>query len=156
MRDAGIDPGDEVVVAGFSQGGLVATMLAGSGDWNVYGLETYGAPAGNIPLPDGIHGFAARHSDDLVPALAGPPLDHSVMQIQREAYREGTEMPTALPAPGHQRSAYAYTASAIDAAESAAVRAEVGAIDAFTAEYLGLPGGQGTSMTFHATRLPAE
>jgi hypothetical protein len=155
MREAGIDPGDEVVVSGFSQGGLVATMVAGSGDWNVYGLETYGAPAGNIPLPDGLHGFAARNTDDFIPALAGPPLDHSVMQLEREAYRDGTDMPTDLPAPGHQRSAYAHTANAIDAAESAAVREQVRTIDSFTAEYLELPGGQATSTTYRATRLPS-
>lgn len=155
MQQAGVSPGDQVVVSGFSQGGLVATMIAASGDWNVYGMETYGAPAGNIPLPDGIRGFAGRHSDDLVPALAGPQLDHSVMQIEREAFRDGAEMPTTLPAPGHQRFSYAHLATAIDAAESSAVRSEVGAIDAFTAEYLDLPGGRGTSTTYHATRVPA-
>jgi len=155
MRQAGIDPGDEIVVTGFSQGGLVATMVAGSGDWNVYGMETYGAPAGNIPLPDGIRGFAARNTDDFIPALAGPQLDHSVLQLEREAYRDGSEMPTALPAPGHQRSAYGHTANAIDDAESSVVRQEVGAIDAFTAEYLDLPGGRATSTTYRAVRLPA-
>lgn len=153
MAQAGVDPGDQILVSGFSQGGLVATMVAGSGDWNVYGIETYGAPAGNIPLPDGIRGFAARNTDDFIPALAGPQLDHSVMQIEREAYRDGAEMPTSLPAPGHQRFAYNHLATAIDAADSAAVQQEVRAIDAFTAEYLELPGGRGTSTTYHATRV---
>lgn len=156
MQQAGVSPNDQVVVSGFSQGGLVATMIAGSGDWNVYGMETYGAPAGNIPLPDGIRGFAGRHFDDPIPALAGPQLDHSVMQIERRAFQEGAEMPTTLPAPGHQRFSYGHLASAIDAAESAAVRSEVGAINAFTAEYLDLPGGRGTSTTYHATRVPAS
>lgn len=155
MRLAKIDPGDQIVVSGFSQGGLVATMLVGSGDWNVYGMETYGAPAGNIPLPDGVHGFAARNTDDFIPALAGPQLDHSVMQIEREAYRDGVEIPTALAAPGHQLFAYGHTANAIDAADSSAVRQEVRAIDAFTAEYLELPGGRATTTTYHATRVEA-
>jgi hypothetical protein len=153
MEQAGVTADDQVVVSGFSQGGLIATMIAGSGDWNVYGLETYGAPAGNIPLPDGLHGFAARNTDDFIPALAGPQLDHSVMQIEREAYREGAEMPTALPAPGHQRFAYTQLADAIDGAEASVVRSEVRRIDAFTAEYLALPGGQATSTTYHATRV---
>ena len=78
------------------------------------------------------------------------------MQIEREAYRDGTEMPTALPAPGHQRYAYGMLADAIDAAESSAVRSEVGAIDAFTAEYLALDGGRGTSTTYHAVRDAAD
>jgi hypothetical protein len=156
MAQAGVDPGDEIVVSGFSQGGLVATMVVGSSDWNVYGMETYGAPAGNIPLPDGLRGFAARNTDDFIPALAGPQLDHSVMQIEREAYREGEEIPTALPAPGHQRFAYVHTAAAIDDADSAAIQQEVRSIDAFTAEYLELPGGRGTSTTYRATRVPTE
>lgn len=153
MEQAGVTADDQVVVAGFSQGGLIATMIAGSGDWNVYGLETYGAPAGNIPLPEGLRGFAARNTDDFIPALAGPQLDHSVMQIEREAYRAGTEMPTALPAPGHQRFAYTQLADAIDGAEATVVRNEVRLIDAFTAEYLELPGAQATSTTYHATRV---
>jgi hypothetical protein len=153
MEQAGVTAGDEIVVSGFSQGGLIATMVAGSRDWNVYGLETYGAPAGNIPLPDGIHGFAARNTDDFIPALAGPQLDHSVMQIEREAYRAGTEMPTALPAPAHQRFAYGHLADAIDGAEARTVRTEVRLIDAFAAEYLDLPGGRGTSTTYRAVRI---
>jgi hypothetical protein len=154
MHDAGIAAGDEVVVTGFSQGGLIATMVAASGDWNVVGLETHGAPAGNIPLPDGIAGMAVRNTDDLVPALAGPQRDHSVLQVERQAFRDGAELPTDQAAPAHQRTAYERTADAIDGAESAAVREQVRALDAFTAEYLELPGGHATRTTYHAVRVP--
>lgn len=153
MADAGIQSGDEVVLTGFSQGGLVATMVAASGDWNVVGLETHGAPAGNIPLPEGIAGMAIRNSDDLVPALAGPQLEHDLLQVERRAFREGVEIPAVAGAPAHQRSGYEATAAAIDDAESRAVREQVHALDAFAADYLDRPGGQATVMTYHATRV---
>jgi hypothetical protein len=152
MAEAGIRPGDEVLLTGFSQGGLVATMVAASGDWNVVGLETHGAPAGNIPLPSGIAGMAIRNTDDLVPALAGPQLDHDLMQVERRAFREGVDIPTDEAAPAHQRSGYLSTASALDDAESSAVQQQIRTLDAFAADYLDRPGGQATVMTYHATR----
>jgi hypothetical protein len=152
MAEAGIRPGDEVVLTGFSQGGLVATMVAASGDWNVVGLETHGAPAGNIPLPAGIAGMAIRNTDDLVPALAGPQLEHDLMQVERRAFREGVEIPTVEAAPAHQRSGYEATAAAIDDAESHAIREQVRAIDTFASDYLDRPGGQATVMLYRATR----
>lgn len=152
MAEAGIRPGDEVVLTGFSQGGLVATMVAASGDWNVVGLETHGAPAGNIPLPSGIAGMAIRNTDDLVPALAGPQLEHDLMQVERRAFREGVEIPTVEAAPAHQRSGYEATAAAIDDAESRAIRDQVQAIDAFASDYLERAGGQATVMLYRATR----
>jgi hypothetical protein len=153
MADAGIRPDDEVVLTGFSQGGLVATMVASSGDWNVVGLETHGAPAGNIPLPPGIAGMAIRNTDDLVPALAGPQREHDLMQVERRAFREGVAIPTVEAAPAHQRTGYEGTASAIDAAESAAVRAQIHALDAFATDYLARPGGQATVLIYRATRV---
>jgi hypothetical protein len=153
MAEAGIRPGDEVVLTGFSQGGLVATMVAASGDWNVVGLETHGAPAGNIPLPPGIAGMAIRNTDDLVPALAGPQLEHDLMQVERRAFREGVDIPTVEGAPAHQRSGYEATATAIDDADSHAIREQIEALDAFANDYLDRPGGHATAMVYRATRL---
>jgi hypothetical protein len=152
MAEAGIRPGDEVVLTGFSQGGLVATMVAASGDWNVVGLETHGAPAGNIPLPPGIAGMAIRNTDDLVPALAGPQLEHDLMQVERRAFREGVDIPTVEAAPAHQRSGYEATAAAIDGADSSAIREQVHTLDAFAVDYLDRPGGQATVMLYRANR----
>lgn len=152
MQDAGIGSGDEVQFVGFSQGGLIATMLAASGDWNAAGLETYGAPAGNIDLPSGLDGMAIRNSDDFIPALAGPQLDHNLLQVERRAFAPGSPIPTAEPAPAHQREAYVATASVIDDAESQAVREQVAALDAFTGDYARQDGSATTVMTYHAER----
>lgn len=153
MAEAGIQPGDEVVLTGFSQGGLIATMVAASGDWNVVGLETHGAPAGNIPLSPGLAGMAIRNTDDFIPALAGPQLEHDLLQVEREAFRDGVEIPAVEGAPAHQKTGYLATATAIDAAESQVVRDQIRTIDAFGADYLAMPGGEATVMTYHATRM---
>jgi hypothetical protein len=152
MNDAGIRADDEVQFVGFSQGGLVAARLAASGDWTATGLETYGAPNGAIVLPDGLAGMAVRNTDDFVPALGGPQLDHHLLQVERQAFADGTPIPTDKPVPAHQRDAYVATATAIDAAQSDAVRQQIAAMDAFTADYAERDGSTITVMTYHAER----
>jgi hypothetical protein len=152
MSDAGIGADDEVVLVGFSQGGLLATAATGTGNWNVVGLETHGAPAGHLAVPEGVAGLAIRNTDDLVPALAGPQLDHTLVQVERRAFREGMEIPGIEAAPAHQRSAYDRTAEAIDDAQSSAVRDQVRTLDAFTADYLERPGGTATAFRYRAVR----
>jgi hypothetical protein len=152
MHDAGIRDRDEVEFVGFSQGGLIAARLAASGSWNAVGLETFGAPAGGVALPEGLHGMAIRNTDDFIPALAGPQTDHHLLQVERRAFPPGAPIPTAEPAPAHQRDAYAVTAAVVDAAESVAVREQIAALDAFTAEYAHRDGSSITVMTYHAER----
>ncbi|HEY4224488.1 MAG TPA: hypothetical protein VGM70_01580 [Pseudolysinimonas sp.] len=156
MHDAGIRPDDQVQFVGFSEGGLIATMLAGSGEWNAKGLETFGAPAGNIALPDGLSGMAVRNTDDFIPALGGPQLDHHLLQVERRAFAPGTPLPTYHAAPAHQRDAYMASAAAVDAATSNAVREQNAALDAFTADYADQPGSTVTAMTYHAIRVPPD
>ena len=153
MQDAGIASGDAVQFVGFSQGGLVATMLAGSGQWNAAGLETFGAPAGNIELPDGLTGMAIRNTDDFIPLLAGPQLDHHLLQVERRAFADGTPLPTYHAAPAHQRDAYLATAAAVDEATSSVVRDQNTALNAFTADYASRPDSTVTVMTYHGERL---
>jgi hypothetical protein len=152
MHDAGITASDQVQFVGFSQGGLVATRLAADGAWNAAGLETYGAPAGNITLPTDLAGMAVRNTDDFVPALAGPQLDRHLLQVERQAFAPGSPIPDGLPAPAHQRCAYVATATAVDAARSEAVRTQIAAMDAFTSDYTQREGSRMTVMMFHADR----
>jgi hypothetical protein len=155
MQDAGISATDQVQFVGFSQGGLVATMLAGSGQWNAAGLQTFGAPAGNIELPEGLNGMAVRNTDDFIPMLAGPQLDHHLLQVERRAFAEGTPLPTYHAAPAHQRDAYMATAAVVDQASSAAVRDQNAALNSFTADYASRPGAVVTAMTYHGERVEA-
>jgi hypothetical protein len=152
MRDAGITAGDEIQLVGFSQGGMVASRLAASGEWNVVGLETYGAPAGDVILPDGLSGMAVRNTDDFIPALAGPQLDDHLLQVERQAFAPGSPIPTELAAPAHQRTAYDATAAVIDRATSEVVREQIAAMDGFTADYLRDDGSTITAMVYEASR----
>jgi len=152
MKDAGITAHSEVQLVGFSQGGMVATRIAGDGGWNAVGLQTFGAPAGNVALPDGIQGIQVRNAEDFVPALAGPQTDHHLLQVERTVYADPSRMPTDQPAPGHQRVAYDATAQAIDAAQSQGVREQSRALDAFTGDYAGQPGSSITAYSYHAVR----
>ena len=154
MQDAGVTASSAVQFVGFSEGGLVASMLAASGDWNAAGLQTFGAPAGNIELPEGLAGMAVRNTDDFIPMLAGPQLDHHLLQVERRAFSAGEPLPTYHAAPAHQRDAYQATAEVVDAASSAAVREQNAALDAFTADYSSQRGSSITSMSYHAARVP--
>lgn len=152
MADAGITRDSQVQLVGFSQGGMVATRVAADGAWNAVGLQTFGAPSGNVALPDGIQGMAVRNSEDFVPALAGPQTDHHLLQVERTVYADPRDMPTDQAAPGHQRVAYAATAQAIDAAASDDVRVQSAVLDDFTGDYARRPGATITSSLYHATR----
>ena len=156
MRDAGITASDQVDFVGFSQGGLIATMLAASGDWNAAGLETHGAPAGGIALPPGLDGMAIRNTDDFIPALGGPQRDTDLLQVERRAFAEGSPIPTYHAAPAHQRDAYNATAQAVDAARSPEVRDQIAAMDAFTGDYTRLDGSTITEFTYHAERVATQ
>ncbi|MBM7818215.1 hypothetical protein JOE63_000692 [Cellulosimicrobium cellulans] len=56
MRQAGIGPGDDVVLVGHSQGGMVATTVAAAsvGTYSVRHVMTAGSPVSNHGLPPGI------------------------------------------------------------------------------------------------------
>ncbi|MBI5162141.1 MAG: hypothetical protein HY996_12135 [Micrococcales bacterium] len=151
MRDAGVAAGDPVQFVGFSQGGLVAGMLAASGGWSSAGLDTFGAPIGNLPLPDGLPGMNVRHTDDLVPALAGADRPSERMLIEQRAFPDG--IPAGEPAPAHQRDSYERTAAQIDAASSPEVRAQLETMRRFTADQAALPGATITGFTYQATRV---
>jgi hypothetical protein len=153
MHDAGVTANSEVQFVGFSQGGLIATMLAASGDWNAASIQTFGAPAGNIELPDGLSGMAVRNTDDFIPMLAGPQLDHHLVQVEHRVFSAGEPLPNYHAAPAHQRDAYSATAEVVDRAVSSTVREPNAALDAFTTEYAERPGSSITSMSYHAARV---
>ncbi len=121
MADAGVTADTPLVVTGYSQGGLVASMIAASGDYDVHGVITFGAPAGQVPIPPDVPVLTIRHTDDLVPATGGYDTNTHALVIEREAYA-GRLVPTDVPVPAHQLSNYERTAALIDEAQSRSVR----------------------------------
>jgi poly(3-hydroxybutyrate) depolymerase len=73
MRDAGISPGDDVVLTGFSQGGIMAANLASDPTfpYNTVGVVTNGSPIDTFDIPPNIPVYAFQHANDAVPMLDG-------------------------------------------------------------------------------------
>ena len=101
MRQAGITPTSPVVLNGYSQGGLVASLLAASGKYNVKGVVTFGAPSAQAHIPASIPVLSVRNTEDLVPATAGYDTDPNAVVVQRAAFAHGG-IPTDLAVPAHR------------------------------------------------------
>ena len=75
IADAGIGTDAEVMLVGYSQGGITAGSLAADpaflADVNVTALVTVGAPISDFPVDEGIDVLSIEHEQDLVPDLDG-------------------------------------------------------------------------------------
>ncbi|MGO4536268.1 hypothetical protein [Leifsonia sp. 2MCAF36] len=120
MRAAGIRPGEPVLLAGFSLGGMVAAQVASAAvteGLTVTHLAVAGTPLGRIGVPDAVTVLALEHVLDPVPRVEGR--DNPV-RIQA-----GTPFLTVRARPPlthgfrigslHQSTAYADTAAAVEA-----------------------------------------
>lgn len=112
---SGATPDSEIVVSGYSQGGLVAAMLAASDDHTVTGLYTLGAPAAQVPVPAEVPWVALEHSDDLVPALGGTWTRVDPVVVRRQAFADGLPEGAVL-FPAHALTQYTASAGMLDAA----------------------------------------
>jgi hypothetical protein len=130
MAQAGITASSPVVLTGHSQGGLIATTIAESGEYNVQAVVTFGAPTGSIPLPPEIAVLSARHTDDVVPALGGHDVSMDAIVVEREVYTDDP-VPTDQVFPAHQLSHYQETARRIDLEEDPAVLGMLARLDDF-------------------------
>ena len=116
MRAAGIASDDPVVIAGHSQGGLVATQVAAVGEFDVQAVATFGAPESSVPVPPGVATLTVEHTDDVATAMGGDSLIDSDDRtlVRREAFALVEPEPgSALPA--HNLDTYEQTARLIDA-----------------------------------------
>ena len=132
MADAGVEASSQVTLTGYSQGGLVAAMLASSGDYNVQGVVTIGAPAGGVTLPAGIPAVIVEHTDDLVPALGGVQTNTDALVVRRQAFASPDDVPTGLAVPGHRMEFYRQTAVLMDNARSGQLIDAGARLDAFS------------------------
>ena len=120
LRAAGVKPTDELVVAGYSQGGMVAGALAsGAGGFNVSAIVTLGAPIAQLDLPPDTAVMAIEHSNDVIPALSGAinPLTENWVTVGREIDLHPGQ--SALTA--HELDAYVETSKLIDGDDSVGV-----------------------------------
>lgn len=114
LTAAGADSDSPVHLVGYSQGGASSARVAGSGEFDVQSILTFGSPTGQIPIPVEIPAVIVEHTDDLVPALGGRQENTEAMLVTRRVFEEG-QVPPDEPVPAHIRSNYGETARLMDA-----------------------------------------
>jgi tRNA U34 2-thiouridine synthase MnmA/TrmU len=76
LKQAGAKKGDQVVMAGYSLGGIAAVATAVSASYrNAYSppsVITLGSPIASIPVPEDVRILALEHRQDIYPAIGGP------------------------------------------------------------------------------------
>lgn len=119
MREAGITSHDAVMVSGYSQGAMITTHLAASGEWNVTSVVLAGSPTHGNAVPDEIPVVQLEHSNDPITALQGhvqaPRGDVAV--VVRNTHPQGVP-PGGEPLAGHALNEYRATASEYDGLDS--------------------------------------
>jgi hypothetical protein len=132
MAQAGVTSSSPVVLNGYSQGGLVASMVAASGNYNVKGVVTFGAPSGQVHIPASIPVLSVRNSEDLVPATSGYDVNPNALVVQRPVFAH-SPVPSDWAVPAHRLSYYQETAAVVDRAQSSQVRSILDPLNSFGA-----------------------
>lgn len=162
LAQAGVGSGEPVLLAGHSQGGMVAMALAGdagfSARYHVVAVLTAGSPVAAQSVPAAIPVLHLEHRQDLVPALDGrpePALANRTTAVRDLAASSDPADRVAAhdPVAAHGIDTYARTADAVSATGALPVRVWEKAAD----QVLGVPGTQAVRMEFTGTRvdLPA-
>jgi hypothetical protein len=150
VDDAGVRPGEPVLLVGHSLGGMAAAaILAGDhGTLEVTDVVTAGAPTAQVAgFPAGAHVLSLEQLGDVVPQLDGAPNADSVEQttVTFDAH------PAAGVLPHHGYAAYEDGAGLADEATDPSVHEAVQSL--YAHGFLG-HGGQVTSQLFQITRAP--
>jgi pimeloyl-ACP methyl ester carboxylesterase len=128
---SGVDESTPVVVTAHSQGGAVAARLAESGHFDIAGIVTFGAPTGQIPIPESIPTVLVEHLDDPVPAFGGDQDNAHAVRVERRAFAPG-DLPAEGALPTHDLTAYRTTALGMDAGGGPALTDAVRRLDGLT------------------------
>ena len=77
MRQAGIQPGEEVALYGHSQGGITVSNIAADpaiqGRYNITTVLTAGSPTAGADIPDDVHALHLENTGDAVPGFDAAP-----------------------------------------------------------------------------------
>ncbi|MGC0274318.1 WXG100 family type VII secretion target [Pseudactinotalea sp. Z1739] len=128
MRAAGVGAGEEVLIAGHSQGGLVAADLAAReevrGEFAISSVLTIGAPVNHIEIPEGVAVLQLEHTDDLVTGPDGrpAPITPERTTVTRDVTAASPWYRVGGVTQSHDIPAYAETAHLVDASTDPAVR----------------------------------
>ncbi|WP_199424815.1 hypothetical protein [Actinotalea solisilvae] len=160
MDQAGVEAGEPVVLAGHSQGGIVAATIAADPDlaerFTVAAVVTAGTPASGIDLPPGVPALHLEHAPDYVPTLDGAataatPDRTTVLVDLARSPDPRDQAAAASPVSAHGVDAYARTADRLTGVGDPSV-------DAFEATLGRLLGDDATTVTsrrYVGVRVPA-
>jgi hypothetical protein len=148
MHDAGVTSTSPVVVNGYSQGGLIASMVAASGKFDVKGVVTFGAPSAQVHIPASVPVLSVRNSEDLVPATSGNDVNPHAVVVERSVFAHQS-VPSDSAVPAHRLDYYQQTAAVVDRAQSERVRSVLDPLDSF-----GAGATKVDSTLWVATRVP--
>jgi len=145
MAQAGVRPGQPVLLVGHSQGGMQAVALASHGTpYDVTDVVTLGSPTAQIRhYPAGVRVLSLEHVGDAVPELDGAPAADDPAQVTVR-FDDGVEGLVA----NHSYAHYLAGSQAVDASSDPTIRATLGGLGGFLA-----PGQQTTSRAFQVTRV---
>jgi len=115
--------GDPVLLAGHSQGGIVAAALAAEPGFRrrqrVTHVVASGAPIARLPVPEEVSVLALEHRQDAVPRLEGEPNVDRRGWVTVTRDLRGSEVLSA--GASHASARYRETAAQVDASRSASV-----------------------------------
>jgi hypothetical protein len=122
MTQAGIQPGDPVMLAGHSQGGMeAAAMLSHGTQFNITNVVTAGAPTSQVDgFPDGSHVLSLENKGDIVPLLDGADNPDSTQQVTVQFDDHETSV-----AGNHDLSHYADGAWSADNSDNASIQEQL-------------------------------
>ncbi|OIQ79453.1 NAD-specific glutamate dehydrogenase [mine drainage metagenome] len=158
LRSAGARAGEAVLLAGHSQGGMVAARLAGdpafAATYRVRSVLTMGSPIGAMAVPATTQALAMENLSDSVPSIDGTPNPDApnVTTVKRDL--SASSDPRDVAAAGslfgsHDLSVYLGTAAKADASDHPSITAWREA----AAEVTGAPGDTVTTTVFQGTRV---
>lgn len=157
LEQAGVRPGEPLLLAGHSQGGMVAMALAGSAaftaSYTVAAVLTAGSPTATQALGAATPVLHLEHRQDLVPALDGRPSPAgpnrtSAVRDLRASSDPVDRLAGHDPGAAHEIATYVRTATAVSATGAPSVRGWEEA----AARVLGGPGTRAVRLEFTGTR----
>lgn len=128
MRDAGIGADDQVVVAGHSQGGMLAMNVANEvmGEFSVSQVVTFGSPTSLLDAPPGVEVLHVEHIEDMTSGLENTSnaVSEDRTTVQRDLHTSSDPAISDISdvTGSHGIEAYADTGRLIDASDEDAVQ----------------------------------
>ncbi|WP_296665198.1 hypothetical protein [Demequina sp.] len=140
-----IGPDEPVMLAGHSQGGIVAVVAAAAlvDRYRVTHVVTAGSPTGRLALPARVEALHLENTRDVVPGLDGRPNPDSAHRVtvshdRRRSTARGAADASRTAGEAHGTDGYATTARLVDQGLSASTRSWMDGARAF------LDGGRST------------